>query len=73
MNAVDDRLLIEMVPPEVLLGLSLFIGLVAVVLFVLALEAGNYPELFEKWRRLRTAIQNLKTRKFWKEVNYVES
>ena len=54
---MDTQLLIATVPAEQLLGLViLFIGS-ALVLLLLAIEAGHYADLAENWRSLRRKLR----------------
>jgi hypothetical protein len=45
MNIVNESCLITAAPAEILVGLAIFFCISGVILFALALEAGNYPML----------------------------
>lgn len=47
---MNTQPLIATAPPELLLGLGIFFGISALILVLLAVEAGNYPE-FRHWLR----------------------
>jgi len=47
---MNTQSLIANAPTELLLGLGIFFGISALILVLLATEAGNYAE-FSQWRR----------------------
>lgn len=53
MNTCNDSLLIASAPTEVLIGLGLFFCIAGAVLFALAVEAGNYPQVLNWIQRGR--------------------
>jgi hypothetical protein len=47
---MNTQSLIASAPAELVLGLGIFFGLAAIILFALAMEAGNYRDL-TRWLR----------------------
>ena len=56
MTIFNDSLLIAAAPPEILVGVGVFFCISSLILFVLSVEAGNYPEL-SGWIRSIAAIK----------------
>lgn len=62
---MNKETLIANAPAELLLGLIIFFGLVAIILFVLSVEAGNYSELTQWLRNVRGTGHRSRLRRRW--------
>lgn len=67
MRTAYTEALISSVPTQDLIFLAVVLSLAALVLFALAVEAGNYPKLSARIRRYRSALRHLRNHRWHEE------